>query len=77
MSDTDSLDIRSDRYFEVVLEKYQQYRGSPVLMHWNSGTAVCRAAQATGFRARTAYSGGGTAMIVLEKPMPAGVPTQR
>lgn len=68
MSDSDSLDIRSDRYFEVVLEKYKEHRGSPVLMHWNSAKAVCRAAEALGFQAKNAYSGGGTAMIVLEKP---------
>jgi len=77
MSDTDSLDIRSDRYFEAVLEKYQEHRGSPVLMHWNSATAVCRAAQASGFRAKNAYSGGGTAMIVLEKPRGSSVATPR
>jgi len=64
MSDSDSLDIRSDRYFGVVLEKYKEHRGSPVLMHRNSATAVCRAAEAMGFRAKKAYSGGGTAMIV-------------
>ncbi|HVO57815.1 MAG TPA: class I SAM-dependent methyltransferase [Dongiaceae bacterium] len=67
MSDTDTLDIRNDRYFGVVLEKYKQHRGSPVLMHWNSARAVCRAAEASGFLAKVAYSGAGSAMILLEK----------
>src|SRR5437588_5157679 len=68
MSDTDSLDIRGDRYFEAVLQKYTENRGSPVLMHWNSAKAVCRAAESIGFRTKIAYSGGGSAMLVLEKP---------
>jgi len=68
MSDTDTLDITSDRYFGVVLEKYKENRRSPVLMHWNSAKAACRAAEAVGFRAKNACSGGGSAMILLEKP---------
>src|SRR5882762_900253 len=68
MSDTDSLDIHSDRYFGVVLDKYKENRRSPVLMHWNSAKAVCRAAERIGFRATNAYAGGGSAMILLEKP---------
>jgi 2-polyprenyl-3-methyl-5-hydroxy-6-metoxy-1,4-benzoquinol methylase len=68
MSDTDSLDIASDRYFAVVLASYKENHRSPVLMHWNSAKAVCRAAETIGFRAKNAFSGGGSAMILLEKP---------
>jgi 2-polyprenyl-3-methyl-5-hydroxy-6-metoxy-1,4-benzoquinol methylase len=67
MSDTDTLDIRTDRYFETVRQKYRETRGSPVLMHWNSASAVCRAAEKIGFRARVAYRGAGSAMVVVEK----------
>jgi hypothetical protein len=63
MSDTDSLDITGDRYFEAVLQKYTENRGSPVLMHWNSAKGVCRAAESIGFRAKIACSGGGSAMV--------------
>jgi 2-polyprenyl-3-methyl-5-hydroxy-6-metoxy-1,4-benzoquinol methylase len=74
MSDTDTLDIPTDRYFGAVLEKYQKNRGSPVLMHWNSARAVCRAAETIGFQARNAYAAAGSAMILLHKPesVPAG-----
>ncbi len=60
MSDTDSLDITSDRYFEIVLQEYKENRGSLVLMHWNSAKGVCRAAEAIGFRAEIACSGYGS-----------------
>jgi 2-polyprenyl-3-methyl-5-hydroxy-6-metoxy-1,4-benzoquinol methylase len=68
MSDTDCLDIRTDRYFEVVLDKYRDFRREPTLMHWNSATAVCAAAAKIGFTAKVLCRGNGSAMVLLEKP---------
>jgi hypothetical protein len=77
MSDTDSLNINTDKYFGVVLEKYKENRRSPVLMHWNSATAVCRAAQTIGFQARVACRSEGSAMVLLEKPVYPGLRPER
>src|SRR5262249_846532 len=68
MSDTDCLDIAEDKYFGVVLEAYSRNRREPTLMHWNSSTAVCAAANKIGFRSRVLCSGGGAGMWLLEKP---------
>jgi 2-polyprenyl-3-methyl-5-hydroxy-6-metoxy-1,4-benzoquinol methylase len=70
MSDTDCLDILDDKYFGVVLEAYSRNRREPTLMHWNSSKAVCAAAEKIGFRSKVLCSGGGSAMVLLEKPQP-------
>ena len=68
MSDTDCLDINTDRYFGIVLDKYRDCRREPTLMHWNSATAVCAAATKTGFTAKVLCRQNGSAMVLLEKP---------
>jgi 2-polyprenyl-3-methyl-5-hydroxy-6-metoxy-1,4-benzoquinol methylase len=70
MSDTDCLDVKTDRYFGVVLEKYRELGRALNLMHWNSSTAVCAAAGKIGFSARVLCRGNGSAMVLLEKPAP-------
>ncbi|MGH9741314.1 MAG: class I SAM-dependent methyltransferase, partial [Candidatus Acidiferrum sp.] len=68
MSDTDCLDIKKDRYFGVVLDKYRESRREPTLMHWNSANAVCAAAAKTGFTGNILCRQNGSAMVLLEKP---------
>ncbi len=68
MSDTDCLDIVTDRYFGIVLDKYRDCRREPTLMHWNSATAVCAAAAKIGFTAKILCRQNGAAMVLLEKP---------
>jgi 2-polyprenyl-3-methyl-5-hydroxy-6-metoxy-1,4-benzoquinol methylase len=77
MSDTDCLDIKNDRYFGVVLDAYTRNRREPTLMHWNSSKAVCGAAEKIGFKAKVLCSGNGSAMVLLEKPVPVSSITHR
>jgi GT2 family glycosyltransferase/glycosyltransferase involved in cell wall biosynthesis/protein-L-isoaspartate O-methyltransferase len=68
MSDTDCLDIVSDRYFAPMLEEYARHRQPATLMNWNSSSAVCLAAVKIGFTAKILWRGKGSAMVLLEKP---------
>ncbi len=68
MSDTDCLNIATDRYFGAVLDKYKDCRREPTLMFWNSAAAVCAAARAIGFASKVLCRNNGTAMVKIEKP---------
>ena len=68
MSDTDCLDILSDRYFAPMLDEYARFRNAATLMNWNSSSAVCVAATKIGFAAQILWRANGSAMLLLEKP---------
>lgn len=67
LSNTDCLDIHTDRYFPRVLGHYLQDRTSPTLMKWNSAHGVCSAARQIGFEAAEVWVGHGSAMILVRK----------
>lgn len=68
LSNTDCLDIHTDRYFSLVLSNYVKERTSPTLMQWNSAHSVCAVAGQIGFEASEVWVGHGSAMILLRKP---------
>lgn len=69
LSNTDCLDLRSDRYFSMVMGDYVKQRSSvATLMQWNSAHGVCSAARQIGFEATELWAAQGSAMILVRKP---------